>query len=353
LPKNCPCNGVHLTLNNRQKLELMHTSSIHLGTVINHILDFSKIESGKMLLVNETFSVVHLIEEVAEISQSMAKQKGLGFTVIIDPLIPKWVIGDEGKLKQVLFNLTNNALKFTQKGTITLRAQLQSERLMDKKTQLTLLIEDTGIGIPAEKLTSLFDAFSQVDNSLSRSFNGTGLGLAISKQLMHLMGGEISVQSIHGQGSTFQMQIGLIKGESLPTPPPSKTANSLSLSILLVEDEMVSQMVARGFLEESGHQVELAENGPDAIKLAENNLYDIILMDLRMPGMNGLEATRRIRKLDNPLHSQVPIVALTADVVKDTLQECLNNGMQRVLTKPIVLGELNRTFQEVLSPNRI
>ncbi len=338
-----------LSVGNRQKLDLMHTSSIHLREVINHILDFSKIESGKMSLVSHNFSVVEVVEGVVEISRSLAEQKGLTLEMVIDPSIPEWVVGDEGKLRQVFFNLMNNAIKFTQKGGIILRTEKVSEEPSTRTIQLAFSLEDTGIGIPKEKLDTLFDAFSQVDNSLSRFFDGTGLGLSISQQLTHLMGGRISVDSVYGEGSTFRLQVGFLIGERPSDESVSKMPSPHRFSILLVEDEMVSQFIVKGFLEDDGHRVMLAENGREAIELAQTNTFDLILMDLRMPGMNGLEATRFIRKLDDPVRASVPIVALTADVVKDTIQECLDSGMQRVLTKPIELGELNRVFQELPS----
>jgi two-component system, sensor histidine kinase len=298
-------------------------------------------------LVLDDFSVVDLVQEVADTFRSVAEQKELVLKVYINPQIPEWIRGDDGKLRQVLFNLIGNALKFTKDGSVTIRVD-QIIKSGEQEIMLTFVVEDTGIGIPKEKLSSLFDAFSQLDSSLSRSFGGTGLGLAISQHLVDMMGGKITVHSIPNQGSVFQFQVCFSLGER-PRVCESMEASTIpSLSILLVEDEMVSQMVSKGFLEDYGHMVMLAENGPEAVKLAKNNKFDIILMDLRMPEMSGLEATRIIRGFDDPIYAQVPIMALTADVVKDTLQECLDNGMQRALTKPVDPDELHRAFHEVL-----
>ena len=332
---------------NREKLKLMHSSSIHLRTIINHILDFSKIDSGRMSLASNDFSVANLVEEVVETSQSIATQKGIVLELHIDPSIPEWVCGDDGKLRQVLFNLISNAVKFTQKGSVTIGVGRIIEPA-GQEVRLLFTVEDTGIGIPKEKLSSLFDAFFQVDSTLSRSFDGTGLGLAISQQLMRMMGGDISVKSIPNQGSVFQFQVKFLIGQKPHFPTAVDISDMPSLSILLVEDELVSQIVVKGFLEDDGHVVMVADDGPKAIKLAKNNKFDVILMDLRMPGMSGLEAARLIRDFDDQVHAQVPIMALTADVVKDTLQECLDIGMQNVLTKPIDIEELHQAFRKVL-----
>jgi PAS domain S-box-containing protein len=333
---------------NRQKLDLMQSSSLHLRTIINHILDFSKIESGKISLAIRDFSIIDLVQKIGEMSRTLAKEEALTIDVHIDQSIPELVCGDDGKIRQVLFNLMDNALKFTQEGKVIMRV----ENVLptgDDDFLISFSVEDTGIGIMEDQFLNLFDAFSQVDNYLSRPFGGTGLGLAISQRLVRMMGGEILVNSVPGHGSTFHFNLGFssIEGRSA-TPDVQKIQQLPPLSILLVEDELVSQLVTKGFLEEEGHSVVLAENGHSAVRLAGSGNFDIILMDLRMPGMNGLEAARIIRGFEDPAYANVPIIAITADVVKDTMQECMENGMQKVLTKPIELDELHQALQEVL-----
>ncbi len=337
-----------LSTDNRRKMDLMYSSSQHLRTVVNHILDFSKIESGRISLVTSDFALHELVQNTVETIRVIADEKGLNIDVHMDPDLPDRVHGDGGKLRQVLFNLMDNAVKFTNDGRIFIKVKRLSESGLDYCTT-QFHVEDTGIGIPEEKHEELFQAFSQVDSSLSRSFDGTGLGLAISQRLVRMMGGEITVSSTPGQGSVFKFTIDLAASQGQDEPEREVVVKPLpSLSILLVEDEMVSQIVAKGFLEEAGHEVVVAENGHDAIRQAGENGFDIILMDLRMPGMSGMEAARRIRALEDPKRANVPIVALTADVVKSSLQECLDSGMQRVLTKPLDIAELRRVFVELL-----
>ncbi|MBF0589408.1 MAG: transporter substrate-binding domain-containing protein [Magnetococcales bacterium] len=330
----------------RHKLELMRISSVHLRSVISDILDFSKIESGKMVMVEEDFSLKNLVWEVVATSRGVARPKGIHVVAHWDPALCEWYRGDGAKLRQALTNLVSNGVKFTQEGEVALSVEgMRTEG----RVEVDFRVQDTGIGIPESKLETLFSAFTQVDNSLSRSFDGTGLGLAISQHLVTMLGGRISVNSQVGQGSEFRFQIPLTPtGINDPACEMETQEAVRPCSILLVEDDFISQNVFQGFLEEAGHKVTVVATGLEAIDRASEEHFDLILMDLRMPGLNGLEATQRIRRLEDPGLAQVPILAITADVVNETLQQCLEHGMQGVLTKPVDLQELNRWIHKLV-----
>ena len=338
-----------LSDDNKKRLALMHSSSIHLKNIINEILDFSKIESGKTDLKTADFSLAKLLEETVANISTIAEQKQLLLTVKIDQTVPKKLRGDAGKLKQVLLNLLSNAVKFTNAGEILLTIE-KIAKPEEGAITLRFAIKDTGIGIAEDKLPELFTPFLQLDNSLSSNFDGTGLGLAISQNLIKLMGGKIAVDSIPEQGSTFYFQLSFLQGAREPSVAACKPASNIpAMTILLVEDDPVSQIVASGFLKEAGHKVTMVADGQRAVTLAKDRLFDVILMDLRMQGMNGMEATKTIRTFTDQAHARVPIIALTADVVEDTLQECLDIGMQMVLTKPLNLNDLNAVLAELLA----
>ena len=337
-----------LSAGDREKLDLIRQSSQSLHLLLNDVLDFATIESGKMTFVANDFNLREVVNRVVKPMRFLAVNRGLDLTVQVDAAVPKCARGDELRVRQVLNNLLSNAVKFTRQGQVTLRVQ-KLPTTGSGTLNLAFTVEDTGVGIPEGNHADLFDAFTQVDNSLSRVHDGTGLGLAICKRVVELMGGSIVLESQPGKGSVFRATIGLEVAKLTTSNRHGSTQapKTPPLSILLVEDEPVSRRVSQGFLELGGHAVAHAQNGFEAVKQVLRNSYDLILMDLRMPHMSGIEATQRIRCLEDPVKSSVPIIALTADVVKDNLQKCLDTGMQAVLTKPIDLGTLNQTLHRV------
>ena len=363
-----PMNGVmgltHLTLQTelapkqRNYLTRIQSASRHLMGVLNDILDLSKIEAGKLDLEQRPFDLGNLFDHVRELMESRAQEKGLQLRFDLPADLPTQLAGDELRLGQVLLNLTNNAVKFTEQGFLTVSAALQ-EREPDRVV-LAFKVQDTGIGIPPEVLARLFQPFSQADSSTTRKFGGTGLGLVIVRRLVELMGGTITVASTPGQGSTFTFQVPLklqpARGQApaLPAPaitPPSNLGDQpFRGRLLLAEDNETNLLIVRALAEAAGFQVELARHGQAAVALAlaAGADFDLILMDVQMPGMNGLEATSQIRRAGLTL----PIIAMTAHAMASQRQDCLAAGMNDQLTKPFepdeflaILGRWTRLWE--------
>ncbi|MFP4299218.1 MAG: ATP-binding protein [Spirulinaceae cyanobacterium] len=344
-----------LTSEQRSRLNLALSSAESLLTLINDILDFSKIEAGKLELETIDFDLHACIEDVAKTMTLSAQQKELDLILDLEGVQQNIVKGDPSRLRQILINLISNAIKFTHQGTITLSASLTS---VAQKRLLTARVKDTGIGIPPEKIPTLFDTFTQVDASTTRHYGGTGLGLAIVKQLCELMGGAISVQSEVGKGSEFTFTLTFQQGETIPHPrtvTPS-SLNTEQVRLLLVEDNQINQLVIQGILEQQGFQnFDLAQNGVEALKLLQNSppddAYTLILMDCLMPEMDGYEATRRIRAGQAGVAYQtIPIIALTANAMVRDREKCLEVGMNAHLPKPIQPQALNQVLAQWLPP---
>ncbi len=332
-------------LNQEQKdyLETIRNSGNYLLSVINDILDFSKIDLGKMELEKQPFNLRIRIKESLDLIAPKASEKGINLSFDIDPSTPEIIVGDLTRLRQVLVNLLNNAVKFTGKGEVTI--SVISQKRSGGDYEIHYAIKDTGIGIPQEKMSQLFQSFSQVDPSITRKYGGTGLGLAISKRLVELMNGTIWVESDVGKGSVFhftiiaeeatESQIEAMKHdhESITISP---LIDQYALRILLAEDNPVNQKVALQMLKKIGYKADIAANGKEVLSALERQSYDIILMDVQMPEMDGLEAAKRIReRSDRP-----KIIAMTAFALKGDMDRCLDAGMDDYISKPIQLEEL-------------
>jgi signal transduction histidine kinase/ActR/RegA family two-component response regulator len=331
--------------NSEQKeyVQTIKISSKRLLKIINEILDYSKAEAGKTELRIEPFYLIECIEDAVNITKPKALEKGLVLTYFIEKNIPSILLGDGGKIQQVLVNLIGNATKFTEKGSIHLKVQRISK--IDQKIILEFNIKDTGIGIPKESLNNLFEAFTQVDDSRTRLQNGTGLGLAISKSFVELMGGNIWVNSIEKEGSTFcfSIQLEVLKNQSILTAPvdpiiiDNQIAKQTALDILLVEDDKINRLLAVRILEKMGYKPHTATNGQEAIDILHKHPYNLILMDIQMPILDGLETTQIIRK---EFPHQPTIIAMTANAMLEDKHLCEAAGMDDFLSKPIDVKNL-------------
>lgn len=386
-----------LTVEQRRFAESIHNCGASLLGLVNDILDFSKIEAGRLELDAVDFDPHGVVGDVVDMMLFSAKAKGLDLKWRLAPDVPSLVRGDPARLRQVLNNLVGNAVKFTGQGTVEVEVDLVHEsrgedaggdpKSLTPPVTLRFTVRDTGIGIPGDKLGLLFDKFSQVDASISRRFGGTGLGLAISRKLVELMGGEIGASSVLGQGSTFWFTAGFqapLVEHALDQAPCEARKHEdgrlprFSGRVLVVEDNVVNQQVARGVLGKMGLSVDVAGNGLEALKALAASPYDVVLMDVHMPQMDGLEATKRIRSLESGVRSQdsesvtqrpkaatgasesltlhlaprtpkrVPIIAMTAGAMRTDRDKCLEAGMDDYATKPVNLLKLARVLAKWL-----
>ncbi|MBU0654787.1 MAG: response regulator [Gammaproteobacteria bacterium] len=335
----------------REYLDMIKSSSNALLDIINEILDFSRIEAGTLALSPAPFTLRTLLQETLIPLQVRAQHKQLQFHWEVASAIPDMLVGDAGRLRQVMINLVGNAIKFTECGDVMVSISLQSGAPAGQ-VHLLFAVRDTGIGIPAEKQLSIFQPFQQADSSITRRYGGTGLGLTISSQLVGLMGGQLQVESDVGHGSIFHFSIPLsIAGHASPkveVPPAVLERTQHSLRVLLAEDNTVNRMLAVRLLTRAGHQVMEAENGRQAVALWQSNMPDVILMDVQMPEMDGLEATRLIRDAEqrNQL-TPIPIIALTANAMESDKERCLAVGMDDFLSKPFQIQTLLDVLQRV------
>ena len=311
--------------------------------IVNDILDFSRVESGRLELEALTFDLKGLVAEVTELLAFQAGAKGLELAVAVDPSLPAGVVGDPGRLRQVLLNLGGNAIKFTPRGRVALRVS----RVGGGAGQVDLAfdVEDTGIGIPADRLPDLFNPFSQGDASMARRFGGTGLGLSISKRLVDLMGGTLSAASQEGAGSRFRILLTLpVADLPVPAEVPVERApegTPAHLRVLVVEDNAINQRVVTRMLEKLGHRADVAGNDLEALEALGERPYDLVLMDCQMPEMDGFEATRCLRDpASGALDPRVKVVALTANAMAGDRERCLAAGMDDHLPKPIQMQAL-------------
>jgi signal transduction histidine kinase/DNA-binding response OmpR family regulator len=340
----------------RRRATVARHSAEALLVLLDDILDFSKLEAGKVTIAAETCSPACIVDVVVELLRPEAERKGLVLSKHVGPSVPDAVVTDPSRLRQTLFNLTANAIKFTESGHVSLRAQCDAE-LSDGRFVLEFEIEDTGIGIASEAIGRLFNRFTQADSSITRKYGGSGLGLAICKRLRGLLGGDISVSSMPGKGSVFRFSItaaqadetitvhetavGDIAAETIALPP---------LRILVTDDNAVNLQVVGALLTHAGHVVDTTDSGAAAIaaiRAAERQPFDVVLMDVQMPEMDGLTATREIRALPPPLNA-VPVIALTAHASNSSRMVCLAAGMNGFASKPTRLPELPKEIAAVL-----
>jgi signal transduction histidine kinase/CheY-like chemotaxis protein len=357
-----PMNGVigmtHLMLDTpldatqRDYLETIRSSGQALLVIINDILDFSKIEAGKMEVENAEFDLRPVLDESSELVAADAALKGLRISLAVDSDVPPSVIGDSGRLRQVLLNLLSNAVKFTERGSVHLAVSRQAGQ--GNASMLRFMVSDTGIGLSPEQQAGLFQAFSQADRSITRRFGGTGLGLSIAKHLVELMGGTIGVSSRVGEGTTFWFSISLPPGTTPAATAllPDKNAELTNpfagrrARVLVADDVITNQQVAVGILQQMGLRADAVANGAEALAALKTLPYDLVLMDVQMPLMDGLEATRQIRLAESntagrlPIHfvkgQHLPIIALTAGAMQGDRENCLLAGMDDFISKPVM-----------------
>jgi signal transduction histidine kinase/HPt (histidine-containing phosphotransfer) domain-containing protein len=381
-----------LSSDQREYLDTIKESGDALLTVINDILDFSKVEAGMLHLDEVDFNLPKKLGSVIRALSARATENGLKLNYQLDPAVPTWIAGDPDRLRQIIMNLVGNAIKFTERGEVNLRVNMQEGPSKgQRKCLLHFAASDTGIGIPADKQQIIFDAFSQADNSTTRRFGGTGLGLTISSRLVGLMGGTIWVESEVGRGSTFHftarfnlaghrgdesdpadsdasqpdasqqdaphsgaletmkalleddggaLRIGLPDTEADPELAPAHSHSNRTLNILLADDNAINQRVAQQLLGIAGHKVTVARNGKVALALLEQSTFDVALMDVQMPEMDGFEATAAIRTVEQQTRRHLPIIAMTAHALKGDRERCLAAGMDGYISKPMTSDTL-------------
>jgi two-component system sensor histidine kinase RpfC len=341
----------------KDMVDSMENASRSMLSLIEDVLDFSKIEAGKLVIENTELDLYQLVDETADIFKYQTLERGLTLTTHIDRDIPWALRGDPRQLRQVLVNLLSNAVKFTHAGSITLK--VHSLAATDHEIALRFEIEDTGIGIPVESQTKIFESFTQADESTGDRYGGTGLGTTISKQLVELMGGKLGLRSEPGVGSTFWFELRLQKQTGNPQRQSSrKTAEHVfgpsgkkrngQYSVLVAEDNPVNAKVIRKILERSGHRCVVVENGRDALDQLRRQNFDAVILDMNMPVMNGLDTAKEYRE-KWPAEPHVPIIMFSASVTKEVRAECLTSGIDEFLPKPIQVDSLLSTLDRLIT----
>jgi signal transduction histidine kinase/DNA-binding NarL/FixJ family response regulator len=362
--------GTPLTAEQREYAETVVVSAESLLEIIDDILDFSKIEAGKLQIDTHDFDVRMMLDGFAGMMRPRARARGLEFDCTVSADVPSLLRGDPGRLRQVLVNLTANAIKFTHAGSVSVHTAVQTENATEVVIRFS--VRDTGIGIPRDKHDRLFRQFTQLDASMTRTYGGTGLGLVISKQLTEMMGGEIGVHSEEGRGSEFWFTARLVKQSDGNGSPPSSSGTGRAAvpivtdavvkrqdgsvatkaghgRILLAEDNVVNQRVCLGMLGKLGVRVDVVSDGTEAIAALERTAYDLVLMDIQMPRIDGLEATARIRNsTSRVLNHDIPVIALTAHAMRGDREKFLTAGMNDYVAKPMSLDRLSDVLKRWL-----
>jgi len=341
-----------LTAEQREYLEMSRLSAHSLLELLNDILDFSKIEAGRLEVNPIEFSLRQCISENSRIFRFMAQQKNLSFETRVGEAVPDRLVGDPLRLRQILTNLLGNAIKFTMQGRVELLIEAEPGEAANA-VSLRFTVSDSGIGIPAAHQQMIFEAFRQADGSTTRKYGGTGLGLAICSRLVDLMGGTISVESEAGRGSTFRFTSRFQLAPDASLPDAMRPVDSISLqnmagavgfthgrlpgnlSVLLAEDNVINQHLVKRLLEKRGHSVTVTGSGREALERVAAESFDVILMDVQMPDMDGLQASTRIREIEKQRGTYTPILALTAHTMKGDRERCLAAGMDQFINKPI------------------
>lgn len=320
-------------------LKSVHQSSTHLLSTVNDILDYSKIEAGKLTLEKIPFKLSLLIEEVHSLFKLKAEEKNLSFKYFVDEDCPKGVLGDPFRLKQILFNLLGNALKFTESGSINIICKCKKSFTSPKKIILSITVKDTGIGIRKEKITKIFEGFQQADSSTTREYGGTGLGLTICKKLAKLQNGKLEVESEEGKGSSFTIilpyEICQIQEKAVPQKEEIISKTILEYyKILMVDDDSINLLLLNTILTKYGAETFQAKNGIEGLDFLSNKKFDLVITDIQMPKMSGFEFTKKLRSLKNNLNSEIPVFALSAHVTNKEIHEAEQSGITEILSKP-------------------
>lgn len=347
--------ATELTAEQREYATLSMAANKNLLEIINDILDYARVVGGELKLTKGEFSASETLRAVAGTLSSQAKGKGLILSWVADPDMPERLYGDGSRLRQILFNLASNAVKFTRSGSVRLTAHCLPDEDTPSGVKLWFSVSDTGIGIPAEKLAGIFDPFTQVDGSYTRKYKGAGLGLGIVKRLVELMRGEISVESRLGLGTTFSFYIRApLPDGPLRTRVPPACLLPPRLKVLLAEDDGTTQIMISRMLEKMGHKVSCVENGAEALKALKEEDFDCIFMDVQMPRISGLDAAKAIRSAPGfGGRSKTPIIAVTAHGMRGVRERCLKAGMNDCLFTPFTMEDLSKMLSKVFGKHAL
>ena len=353
----------------RDHLQVVRSSSETLLQVINDVLDFSKVEAGQVEIHSVRFDLRACLAGSLQIFEPRAREKGIALSIAIAPEVPQWVAGDDRRLLQVLFNLIGNAIKFTERGSVRVTAEAAPEGRagapsMDGDPRIRISVADTGIGIRPDRLERIFEAFTQEDGSTSRRYGGTGLGLAIVQRFVRLMGGRVWVESAPGEGSVFRFTVqlerdpvtaascpavpGSTQGPTVELPDPQvEPASHNVLRVLIAEDNPINQQILARLISREGHEVRIAGTGREAVDAWGEEPFDLVLMDIQMPELDGLGATLEIRSREAGSSTRIPIYALTANALAEDRDRCIDAGMDGYLTKPVRKAEIIQLLHEI------
>jgi signal transduction histidine kinase/DNA-binding NarL/FixJ family response regulator len=338
-----------LTGRQREFMGMVRESADSLLRLLNDILDFSKIEAGKLDLDAIDFDLRDYVKRAVQTFEVSAAEKGVELHCQVAGGVPDRLVGDPGRLRQVLLNLVGNAIKFTNEGEVTV--DVVEEHQTTDQVSLHFSVKDTGVGIPPDRQRAIFEAFNQADTSTTRKYGGTGLGLAIVSQLVDLMGGRIWLQSKMGKGTTFHFTAVFAteaRAARETAAAKAREDRQAKLKVLLAEDGIINQRVASGLLQIRGHEVAVVGNGRDVLEAVDNGTFDVVLMDVQMPGMDGYAVTAAIREKEDKRGGHIPIIAMTAAAMKGDREKCLDAGMDGYLPKPIHAELLYKTLNEVV-----